>query len=70
MWAAGLWLLLDKKWAQKKLNLTDKVGDRLPHFNQGNKDLKGSYKKWYTSEMVKIVTNVYEDDIKNFEFKF
>ena len=60
----------DLKIIQKKLNLTDKVGDRLPHFNQGNKDLKGSYKKWYTSEMVKIVTNVYEDDIKNFEFKF
>ena len=60
----------DLKIIQKKLNLTDKVGDGLPHLNQGDKHLKGSYKNWYTPEMVEIVNNVYEDDIKNFEFKF
>ena len=60
----------DLKIIQKKLNLTSKVDGGLPHLNQVTKHLKGSYKKWYTPEMVRIVNDVYEDDIKNFEFKF
>ncbi len=50
--------------------MTGKVIDGLPHLNKGSERLKGSYKKWYTPEMVRIVNDVYEDDINNFEFKF
>ena len=56
------------KIIEKKLNLTNK--SPLPHLNQGSEYLGGSYKKWYTPEMVRIVNDVYEDDIKNFKFEF
>ena len=58
----------DLELIQEKLNLTNK--SPLPHLNQGSEHLGGSYKKWYTPEMVRIVNDVYKDDINNFEFEF